>query len=156
MPKPTNHELALAEAVQNLCQVIATAVPTEIPQVTKACELAEAVIRYDGKSDEDRVAELKMYGEEYDQLYVIWKGREHNNRKAGFKAYCAKRRAGNAHETLKQATLYYWRHCKQKQILATDKMMMTQTFYGKNDRWSDFLKETNGTGPKGAPPLPKL
>ena len=156
MPTPTNHELALAEAVQNLCQVIATAVPEEIPQVTKACELAEAVISYDGKSADDRLVELKAFGEEYDQMYVVWKTRPKNPRKAGFKAYCAKRRSGVAHASLQTAARNYYRHCKATGIFGTDKMMMTSTFFGKNDRWADFLKEESAASNGGAPPLPKL
>jgi len=160
MPKPTEHDVALAEAIQNLCQVFANAIPDQIPQVVKACELADSVISWAGDDEEEadskKAAELLLFKEEFDKLYVVWKGRPHDTRKVAFKNYCARRRSGVGHKILEDATRNYWRHCTTQGNLATDKMMMAQTFFGTSERWCEFVKEHEAEPTKANQPLGKL
>jgi hypothetical protein len=84
------------------------------------------------------------YEQEFEQLWRAWKGRAPNSRKAGLKRYAERRRAGVSFEILKKAVISYYYYCREHGILGTEKMMMTQTFFGPNERWKGPFKIPRG------------
>jgi hypothetical protein len=83
--------------------------------------------------------EEKKYTDEFDLLWVAWKGRPNNPKKPARQKYTSLRNSGISFEELKDATRAYHRYCKHQRILGTGKMLQAQTFFGPNERWkADF------------------
>lgn len=90
----------------------------------------------------------KTYTEEFELLWVVWKGRPNNPKKPALQKYIALRRSGVSFDDLKQASRAYYQYCKHERILGTSRMLQTQTFFGPNERWkADFSIPDRSTEP---------
>lgn len=95
---------------------------------------------------------LEEYTCDFDVVWKAWKGRPNNPKKPALAAYARLRDSGVGADELLKAVTRYWRYCKQRGILGSDKMMMAQTFFGPNERWKDGF----GQGESDQTDLPLL
>jgi hypothetical protein len=74
---------------------------------------------------------------EFNAVWALYPKRPNNSKKAAFRAWQARRRAGVAAEDLEAGVMRYAAYCVARGIVGSELVKQASTFFGPNEHWTE-------------------